>query len=198
MTTPRYIRTWWIVMYDGTNSAQLLTAVQNITVPRWTWSIGSADANSCVILQQDLQGTVMSITVSKGQWLLVHLDTGNILRFSGALGFIPFTTLSDLATQVLNTSQVQAALQETGAFGLATVPSLIAGASTTVQVTIKPVRAATPDSTDVAALLYGAVNLLASLSVTAVTPVSGSRIDVTVKNTGLLTLSGGSVFVHVA
>jgi hypothetical protein len=82
----------------------------------------------------------------------------------------------------------------TTALGIASVPSLLGSAQTTVQVTIRPTL---PNNTyNVAAALSGAVNLLASLSVLSISKVSGSRADVVVRNTGLLTLAGALVVVN--
>lgn len=79
------------------------------------------------------------------------------------------------------------------AAGFASVPSLILGASTTVQVTIAP---AYPNTAYLArAVLTGSLSLLAALEIQAVNVFSGSRVDVTIKNTGLITLSGGEVIV---
>lgn len=79
------------------------------------------------------------------------------------------------------------------AVGVATVPSLLGNTQTTVQVTITPTM---PDTSYTAvAVITGGVALLASLSVLSTTKVSGSRVDVVVRNTGLLTLAGASVLV---
>lgn len=102
----------------------------------------------------------------------------------------------ELRTMIMGMRDVQA---QQGAFGLATVPTLTLLAPTaTVQVTIKPDRGATPAAADCAALIYGTTTILAGVSVTAVTPVSGSRVDVTVQLVGVASISGGAVFVHVA
>lgn len=77
--------------------------------------------------------------------------------------------------------------------GIATIPSLNAAGQTTVQVTLKPTLASTAYTAT--AVVTGTVSLLAALSVQSVAAVSGSRADVVVKNTGLVTLAGGQVQV---
>lgn len=79
--------------------------------------------------------------------------------------------------------------------GTAAVPTLIGGAGAVVPVTIKPVFVDT--NYQAVAIVTGGVSLLAALSVTATAPVSGSLVNVTVQNTGLLSLGGGAVLVFV-
>lgn len=79
------------------------------------------------------------------------------------------------------------------AAGTNTVPTLGAGASTTVSVTIKPTLPST--SYTVAAFLLGGVNLLGNLQVTGTAVISTSQVNVTVQNTGILSLGGASVCV---
>lgn len=78
--------------------------------------------------------------------------------------------------------------------GAASVPSLIAAASATVQVTLKQAMADT-SYTAAAAISAGGISLLAGLSIQSVTVVNTSRVDVVVKNTGLVTLVGAQVVV---
>lgn len=82
---------------------------------------------------------------------------------------------------------------DTIALGVNSVPTLLGAAQATVQVAIKPTFADT--NYQATAVVTGAVNLLASLSVLSVTVVNGTRVDVVVRNTGLLSLSGASVLV---
>lgn len=77
--------------------------------------------------------------------------------------------------------------------GYASVPSLLAGASTTVQVTLRLAMADT--SYQEIPALTGTAQLLGALSITGSTIVSKTRVDVTVQNTGLLTLAGSTVLV---
>lgn len=82
---------------------------------------------------------------------------------------------------------------DTISLGIAAVPTLLGSTQTTVQVTIKPAFADT--NYQATAVVTGAVNLLASLSVLSVSVINTSRVDVVVRNTGLLSLSGASVLV---
>lgn len=96
-------------------------------------------------------------------------------------GFGPLHTLPEPPTQVFI------------AAGQAVVPSLVATAQTVVAVTIKP---AMPDTNYTpCGMLSGSVSLLAALSITAIAVVDASTVNVTVKNTGLLTLVGGLALV---
>lgn len=202
------IRTWWSVKYDGTNSADVLT-VANKTVTSipvlsssivfWSWDIVAADGFSVTIRRTDQSGGVKLFTANVGDWFLVRGDSAIAVVISDAAYQACFTALEELTANILTTAAMQAALQEQGAFGIASVPSLTVLAPTaTVQVTIKPARPVTPSLANCAAILYGSAPILAGLSVTGINPVSGSRIDVTVTLVGVATISGGSVFVHVA
>lgn len=77
--------------------------------------------------------------------------------------------------------------------GSAAVPTLLGSASAVVAVTLKLGMG----STDYQAVpvLTGAANLLGSLSITATSIVSGTAVNVTVQNTGLLSLTGATVLV---
>lgn len=78
--------------------------------------------------------------------------------------------------------------------GTGAVPSLIANQQTTVQVTL---RAAMADTDyEAVAVLIGGVSLLAALSIVSTTVVSATRVDVVVRNTGLITLAGATVLVQ--
>lgn len=77
--------------------------------------------------------------------------------------------------------------------GVEPVPLLAGSQETTVSVAIVPPMV-DMDYT-AAPALSGAVNLLGSLTVLSHTKVSESRVDVVVKNNGLLSLSGATVLV---
>ena len=79
------------------------------------------------------------------------------------------------------------------AMGVGSVPLLIGGASTTVNVTIRPTLADMDYAA--AATIFGSVTLLSTLSITAITKASTSQVNVTVQNTGLISLSGGFTMV---
>lgn len=91
-------------------------------------------------------------------------------------------------TQNMPTPAIPAAL----AAGQAAVPSLILNAQATVQVTVKPTL---PGAYNPVAFTSGGLSILANLSVVSVTAVSGSRVDVTVKNVGVATIAGATVVV---
>lgn len=78
--------------------------------------------------------------------------------------------------------------------GTAGVPSLLVGASATVSVTLVAAMADT-SYTPVSALTAQGVGVLANLSITSTTVVSTTRVDVVVKNNGLVTLTGAIVLV---
>lgn len=81
------------------------------------------------------------------------------------------------------------------AAGFGAIPApLIGNATTTIQVTIKPTMPSTAYQAQ--ATLAGSSNILGSLSIQSVTVVSPSRVDVVVKNTGVVSLNGGSVIVY--
>ena len=77
--------------------------------------------------------------------------------------------------------------------GMAPTPALALGGQATVQVAITPPMPNT--SYTVAASVTGGTNVLAALSVLSTTIVSGSRVDVVVKATGILSLGAGQVLV---
>jgi hypothetical protein len=82
---------------------------------------------------------------------------------------------------------------ETIALGFAPIPPLAASAQANIPVTLVP-SFTTPNYV-ATAVVTGAVNLLASLSVVSVNITSPAIVSVVVRNTGLLSLSGGSVLV---
>lgn len=77
--------------------------------------------------------------------------------------------------------------------GTASVPSLGVNASTNVVVTLKLPMADT--NYQAVPVLTGTTQLLGSLSITASTILTASTVQVTVQNTGLLTLAGATALV---
>lgn len=77
--------------------------------------------------------------------------------------------------------------------GSASVPSLGLGASTVVPVTLMLGMGTT--SFQAVAVLSGSQQLLGGLEITATAVVSATVINVTVRNTGLITLAGATVLV---
>lgn len=82
----------------------------------------------------------------------------------------------------------------TAASGIAAVGTLAGGASTTVTVTLN--AAFSDTSYNVAPIVFGDLTLLGKLEVTSWSIVDESHVNVTVHNTGLLSLSGGKVLVQ--
>lgn len=78
--------------------------------------------------------------------------------------------------------------------GSGVVGSLVLNATQTIQVPLKPDLGTTP-YTATAVVSGGAVSVLANLQVQSVTAVSGSRVDVLVKNVGVATIAGATVLV---
>lgn len=172
--------------YDGTNSAELLDYLQNnISTGDGPWYIDS-ESDGTVVFAWDNDEV---------QWILINANVGGGLLVTAQATvygiqapwdnlYIPLSSLAITGT---------AAPDPLIALGVSTVPSLLGSASTTVQVTISPARSDTDYA--VASALLGTASLLASLVITNTVIVSGSRVDVTVQNTGLLTLAGASVLV---
>lgn len=188
MTQPvRLLQFYDFYEYDGTNSAELLDFLQtNISTGDGPWYIYDETGGS-VIFAWDNGGTPQFgyAAANVGGGLLVSAGAGvQGIQAPWDNLYIPLTSIAPTGT---------AAPDPLIALGVSSVPSLLGSASTTVQVTISPAR---PD-TDyaVASTLLGTASLLASLTITNTVIVSGSRVDVTVQNTGLLTLTGASVLV---
>lgn len=77
--------------------------------------------------------------------------------------------------------------------GVATVPTLLGGVEVNVDVTIRPTYLDT--NYQAVAIVTGALSILAALSVVSTTIVNATTVRVRVRNTGLLSISGGSVLV---
>jgi hypothetical protein len=78
--------------------------------------------------------------------------------------------------------------------GIAAVPTLLGATQTNVNVTIRPTLPAVTGYS-VASVVVGGVNLLAALSILSTTIINASTVQVTVRNTGLLSLGGATVLV---
>ena len=180
-------RQLYAIQYTGANSADCLAMVQFMSPSMSSWSVTSA-GDPLVITWNNPSAFPARYCppVPMGSWIILRADYGVVEVLSNMLYTRRYKTLSSLAQDIADMTQ--------GAFGIASVPSLLATQSAVVAVTIKPTLTATP--TNAVAILSGSVSLLAALSVTNISAVSGSLVNVTVQNTGLLTISGGSVFVH--
>lgn len=88
----------------------------------------------------------------------------------------------------------EAAIPDQLGAGTGVVGTLVLNATQTLQVPLQPVLPTTPTNAT-AVVSGGAVSVLANLQVQSVTPVSGSRVDVVVKNVGVVTIAGATVLV---
>ncbi|MEV5819293.1 hypothetical protein AB0L22_08970 [Micromonospora haikouensis] len=99
---------------------------------------------------------------------------------------------TSVASLILSVNALQVAAGKLAA-GQAAVPALLLGATTTVQV---PLRPTLPDANlSASALVVGGTNVLSTLSVQSWQVVSGSRVDVTVKASGVLSAGAAQVLV---
>jgi len=120
------------------------------------------------------------------------------LRILGPFGQFPVSpTYSTQAAAQTAMETLAASLSSPtspfNALGIAAIPSLTAGANTTVAVTSKP---AYEDTNYVAvASVIGGASLLGALGVTATTIVDEDTVNVTIHNGGLSTVTGGQVLV---
>lgn len=168
--------------FSGANSTEVLGMMNTYTN---IYSITSTSPTSLVI---DSSMFGISVTMANTDWVVMNTA-------------IPFGTFTNTDYNAMITSKdkivadavAAAVANPVQALGVATVPSLVANAQSTVQVTIKPTLATT--SYSVASAISGGITLLSALSILSTTIVSGSRVDVVVKNTGLVTLSGALVTV---
>lgn len=162
--------------YDSTNSAAILDFVDASGV----WTIDS-EGSGVLVLKQVVSGETNYFTINNGDVVLSD-DQGGL----GAV--IPAAQFPNLYID----SSVLENVVVLGA-GVATVPSLIGGASTTVSVTLSP---SMPDTSyQKVAILTGGASLLATLSITSTAIVDEDTVNVTVQNTGLVTLAGATVLV---
>ncbi|MFI6228625.1 hypothetical protein ACIBCR_15090 [Micromonospora echinospora] len=99
---------------------------------------------------------------------------------------------NSLASLILAVNALQVAAGKLAA-GQATVPALLLGATTTVQVPLRPALADTAYAAS--ALVVGGTNILSTLSVQSWSIVSGSQINVVVKANGVLSAGAAQVLV---
>lgn len=165
---------FWAVQYTGSNGSEVDGFCDD-------WSFVS-ESGGVLTLNSLPSG---NFTVTTGQWVVSTYGQCQIFANEAAWRaiYIDYATKADLGTATMPVT----------AIGVASVPTLLGATQTTVQVTIRPTLPST--SYSVASAVTGAVNLLASLSVLSTTVVSTSRVDVVVRNTGLLSLTGASVIV---
>lgn len=191
--------------YDGTNSDDVWAAAQLIDTTA-TWTRISGGDPLYVTRQQPYGGPLYYYTVGYDRWLVVLPDSGlwTVLTDEAYQrgyrndpgGAADLTTLSGTvdALSATVTALADVTAGKAQAFGLGFVPALALNAQTTIQVHITPSYAGgyTPDVE-----IVGTAALLAGLSVLSATVVSAVRVDVVVKNTGLLTFGGTNLIVRV-
>lgn len=161
------------VQYTGSNSAELLALCAS-------WSFVSEIDDVLTV-----QDGFIQVEVSVGDWIVSPSDSSCNLYVSS--GF------DSSFMEVVTPDQLSVALEPVQALGVASVPSLLSNAQTTVDVTIRP---SLPDTNySAAASITGDVSLLGSLSVVSVTKTSGSSVAVQVWNTSSVTLDGATLMV---
>lgn len=126
-------------------------------------------------------------TVNTGDWVIREPSGLCQIYTSESLYLFDYIEIVDPDTLALATMPVIS-------MGIAAVPTLLGSAQTNVSVTIRPTLPAVTGYS-VAAVIVGGVNLLAALSVISTTIINASTVQVTVRNTGLLSLGGATVLV---
>lgn len=161
------------VQYTGTNSADIDGLITQFDI---TSEVGG-------VLNFDSAGS--SFSANTNDWIVYF--QGMVFNTFSPSAFNTFYSCNALCDDVTGGLQVLSV-------GVAETPLLLAGASAVVAVTLVP---AMPDSSfNAYAQLFGAANILASLSITGVSVVDADTVNVTVQNTGLLTLGGAHVIVN--
>lgn len=167
------------IQYTGSNATDMMAYIDSVFAPE-----------VCTI-----EGNTIFCTVGElhpSDWFLHQFGTGMFILGGNSVVLDNSPTIVSnniFSPQML----IDAPHVETISLGVGSVPTLVGAAQATINVTIKP---AFLDTNYVAtALVTGAVNLLASLSVLSVTIVNATTVAVVVRNTGLLSLSGASVLV---
>lgn len=182
------------VQYDGSNSADIDDAfpVNTISEAGGVWTFESPPSGPTYVVNTNdwivfLQNMVYG-TFSPGAFDLFFscnavcedLDSAAVEELSEALDELEETV------EALNTSPAVRSV------GIAPVPLLLLGASTTVAVQLSP---SMPDSSYTARAFKFAGVSLTDLNITSVTVVDADTVNVGVQNTGLVTLTGTSVLV---
>jgi len=168
VTWTKYGETIDAVQYDGTNAADIMAYIDSLYAP-----------NTC-----NLSGTTLlspNYNYDIGDWVTRKWsDNPHYGRIAGNLfttnHFYPFIASGDLIS-----------------IGIGVVPLLGSNAQATVAVTLQPGFA--DSSYQAVALVLGGAPLISALSVLSTTVTGSGTVNVVVKNTGLLSLSGASVLV---
>lgn len=186
------------VQYDGTNSGdiELLFPLTHISETGGVWTFESGgptwavNTNDWIVYYQNYVFSTFSPTAF--EWFF---------RCNAECGDLQTQDIQDLqeAVETLE-GQVEDLTAEVASLGgasvrsvgIAAVPTLLLGASTTVAVQLSP---AMPDSSYTARAFKFAGVSLSDLNITSVTVVDADTVNVGVQNVGLLTLTGASVLV---
>lgn len=169
------------VQYDGTNGTYVASCIASAEV--------SSDDGTTLTLS--LFGGLTLLPITSGQWVVVlggslqNIVADEVFSAEG-LGYRQAMSAQDIENAI-------AAIEPVMAAGIESIPSLIAGAQTNVNVTLVPAMSGTAYSA--APVLVGGAQLLGSLSVLSHTVVDEDTVTVTVKNNGLVTLAGAQVLV---
>lgn len=173
--------TFRTIAYDGTNSSEVLALCElktNVT----DWAIAS-ESGGVLVLSFDQSGPD-SITVNTGDHVVF---ISHLLQ----VAVWPPAVYDDYFGQELPPSP-----DLTLSTGYALTPTIIASGSQVVAVQISPVQ---PSSAYQArAVLAGASNLLTNLNITSVAVADSDTVNVTVANSGLLSLAGATIIVTAA
>lgn len=172
------VQRYYTLQYTGSNSADILEAFQTI------WN--AAD------IQSEGGGVLEIQTYAPPGVVTINTDDHIVFQASASGDQVQaWLSPADVSAQFIQVEPLSPTPDQSA--GVATIPSLIGNAQTTVSVTLNP---AFPDTSySVASVISGGASLLASLSILSTTKTSGSQVDVVVKNTGLLTLAGASLLV---
>lgn len=191
------------------------------TITQYTgnvWTIDSWSAEVLELRETGQDGAVALWPVKAGQWCVVAPDFGIINRMSDPAykaRYMPLAAIiagavadpvtlnaiaSSAAVQDKITAEVNARAMY-GGFGKAPAPAISVGVSQPIPVTIAPAQPAATGSDPLAgwvarAFVTSGGTVLSTLTVDSVTKVNGSRVDVVLRNTGLLSV-GGVIDVHV-
>lgn len=169
------------VTYDGTNSAELLTAIARDVVEFQPWSIQS-ETGGVLTFVADIGDGPYTLSLAEGDRLVQSYEGWSPQVWEPDAFASRFRPLPDAVPPV-------AALS----LGTATTPSIGANAQATVSVPLSPAQ---PSATYLAAsALSGSAQLLGSLSIVSTTIVDADTVHVVVRNGGLLALAGATVIV---
>jgi len=166
--------------YDGTNAAAIFDAASDGQPGTWSYN----EDNNVLTIKQDFGDDIFDEwSAPENGYFLWRPDGTMSSGMTEAEFDSMFVKLGDMVND-----------EVTAASGIEAVGTLGINASTTVTVTLNAAFADTNFS--VAPIVFGGLTVLGKLEVTAVSIVDESHVNVTVHNTGLVSLSGASVLVQ--